>query len=82
MEKIRFDLNWNFKEIVCNIEALKTQIWGIIASFSYFELKEQVLFKRYIKETIYSYNFEKWRCDRLLEYIYGDIEFEVLKKLL
>lgn len=82
MEKIIFNHNWNFSELVSNIEVIKYQIKGIIASFSYYELKDQVKFKKNVRDAIYNFGFVRWRCDKILEYIYDDIDYETLKKLI
>ena len=82
MEEININVNWSFKELVENIEVIKSQVWDIITSFSYFDLKKEVDFKRRLKRTIYSFNFEEWKKDRIIEYIYNDVEFSVLKRLI
>ena len=82
MSEININTNWTFKELVENIEVIKSQIWDIITSFSYFDIKKEVDFKRRLRKTIYSFKFEEWRRDRILEYIYNDVEFDVLKRLI
>lgn len=82
MSEININTNWTFKELVENIEVIKSQIWDIITSFSYFDIKKEVDFKRRLRKTIYSFKFEEWRRDRILEYIYNDVEFDVLRRLL
>lgn len=82
MEEINININWTFKELVDNIEVIKSQVWDIIASFSYFDIKKEVDFKRRLRKTIYSLKFEEWRRDRILEYIYNDVELDVLRRLL
>lgn len=82
MSEININTNWTFKELVENIEVIKSQIWDIITSFSYFDIKKEVDFKRRLRRTIYSFKFEEWRRDRILEYIYNDVEFDVLKRLI
>lgn len=82
MSELNIDTNWTFKELVENIEVIKSQIWDIITSFSYFDIKKEVDFKRRLRKTIYSFKFEEWRRDRILEYIYNDVEFDVLKRLI
>lgn len=81
MEKIFFDENCSFKEIVNEIEAIKSQIEGLFAFFSYFNIKEENKFKYNLKRQIYSLKFEEWRKDKIIEYIYGDVDLETLKKL-
>lgn len=82
MNELFFKKEWTFKETILNIEALKSRIWDIFASFSCDELKQEIMFKKILRDEIYSLNFERWRCDRILEFIYNDIEFEVLQKLI
>ena len=79
---VEFNKDWTYKEVVDNIEALKSQVWGIIASFSCFDLKKEVEFKRKLRDAIYSLNFEIWRRERILEFIYNDIDLDVLKKII
>ena len=52
------DSNWTFKDFVDNIEAVKNHTEGIIASFSCFEIKRQISFKRQLRNKIYSFKFE------------------------
>ena len=73
---------WNFKEVVENIEVIKSKTWDIIASFSSFEIKKQVKFKRQLRNSIYSLNFEEWKKDRIVECIYDYFEVENLKKMI
>ena len=73
---------WNFKDIVENIEVVKSKTWDIIASFSSFEIKKQVNFKRQLRNNIYSLKFEEWKKDRIIECIYGYFEVEKLKEMI
>ena len=73
---------WNFKEVVENIEVVKSQTEGIIASFSSFEIKKQLLFKKQLRDKIYSFNFETWKKDRIIECIYDYFEVKKLKQML
>ena len=82
MSELNINTNWTFKELVENIEVIRSQVWDIIASFSYFDIKKEVDFKRRLRKTIYSFKFEEWRRDRILEYIYNDVEIDVLRRLL
>lgn len=81
MSVIYFNRDWTFKEVVENIEVIKIQVWGVITSFSYGDIKKEIIFKQKLRDHIYSLNFENWKCDRILEYIYNDIDLELLKKL-
>lgn len=82
MEKYLINQNWTFKEVVENIEEIKTHARGIITSFSYFERKQAIIFMKQLRDSIYSLNFEVWRCDRIVEFIYDDIDLETLKNLI
>lgn len=76
-----FDDNWTFKQIIDNIETIKFQVWSFIVFFSNVDLKAVNEFKRRLRNNIYSLKFEVWRCDRILEYIYSDVDLETLKRL-
>lgn len=75
------DSSWTFKDFVDNIEAVKTRTEGIIASFSCFEIKRQISFKRQLRNKIYSFKFEEWKKDRLIECIYNYFDIEELKAM-
>lgn len=79
VEKI--DSNWNFKEAVQNIEAIRVEVRETLASFSYFDKKKSINYKKIIKNKIFSFNFEYWKRERLLEYVYGDFSMDDLLKL-
>lgn len=75
------DLNWNFKEVVNNIEVIKTKTRGIIASFSSFEVKKQLQFKRNLRNTIYSLKIQMWQKERMWEVLNDDFDIKNFKKL-
>lgn len=70
-----------FKEIMLNIEAIKTQYKGVLASFSYKETKERNYYMRLMKLQIYSLRFERWKIDRLWEYMNDYCLLDVLKSI-
>ena len=82
MEEYLINQNWSFKEVVENIEEIKTHARGVITSFSYFERKQAIVFMKKLRDSIYALNFETWRCDRIVEFIYDDIDLETLKNLI
>ena len=73
---------WTFKEVVENIEVVKSQTEGIIASFSSSEIKKQIIFKKHLREKIYSLKFEEWKKDRIIECIYGYFEINKIKQMI
>ena len=75
------DPNSTFKEIVDNIEAIKTHVRDTIASFSSFEIKQQLQFQRELRNQIYALNFELWKRERILETIYDDFPVYKLKSM-
>lgn len=79
MKTIYIDPNSTFKEIVDNIEAIKSQVGDIIAFFSSFEMKQQIAFKQNLRNQIYALNFELWKRERILETIYDDFPIYKLK---
>lgn len=74
--------DWTFKEFIENIEVVKSQTEGIIASFSSYEIKKQIWFKRKLKNKIYSLKFEEWKKDRIIECIYGYFEINKIKQMI
>ena len=81
MSELIVNPNWTFEEAVKNIMALKSQYKEILASFSYYELKDKVIFKRNTRNSFYSMNLKEWEIDKLWEYM-NDCEYlDVLKML-
>ena len=79
--EIYFNPNSSFKEIVDNIEVIKSQVGDIIASFSSFEIKQQLKFKQELRNQIYALNFELWKRERVLEAIYDYFPIYKLKNI-
>lgn len=75
------DPNSTFKEIVDNIEVIKSHIGDTIASFSSFDIKKQLQFQRELRNQIYALNFELWKRERILETIYDDFPIYKLKNM-
>lgn len=75
------DPNSTFREIVDNIEVIKSHVRDTIASFSSFEIKKQLQFQRELRNQIYSLNFELWKRERILETIYDDFPVYKLKRI-
>lgn len=79
---VKLDENWTFKDIKNNIEALKNQYMGLLASFSYFEKKQRNAIIQRSKANIM--NFRKiqiWQRERLWEVLNDDFSIEEFKKL-
>lgn len=81
MRNIYINPDSTFKEIVSNIEEIKSQVGDIIASFSSFEIKEQIEFQRNLRQQIYALKFEIWKKERILEAIYDDFPIYNLKNI-
>lgn len=69
MKNLVVNKNWTFEETVKNIEALKSQYCGILASFSCYEIKDKVNFMRNLRDSFYSMNLKVWEIDKLWEYM-------------
>ena len=46
--KINLDINWNYRELLCNLRAIKEQYWDKVRSFSYYDLHEKVVFMKIV----------------------------------
>lgn len=79
MKEIYVDNNWTFEEAVNNIKTLKTQYEKVLASFSYFEFKKELEFKKNVKRSIYNLKMSEWKKDKLWEYMNGYELFYVIK---
>lgn len=79
MLMIEINPNWNYKQTLKNLRALRLSYDNALCSFSYFQLHERVLFNYEIKNAIYSLNFEEWKKDRIWEYLNHDIDFAILQ---
>lgn len=75
------DPNSTFKEIVDNIEVIKSHVRDTIASFSSFEIRKQLQFQRELRNQIYALNFELWKRERILEAIYDDFPVYKLRNI-
>lgn len=71
-----------FKNFLLNIEAIKSQYWDKIVSFSCLEQKKKLIFIKEFKQYIYSFKIEEWKCDKIYEYFFDDIDLELLKKII
>lgn len=69
MNELYFDPSWTYRQLSLNLKTLRNQYRDILASFSYFQTKEMVAFKRQIKKTIYSYPFQEFLCNFAWEYL-------------
>lgn len=63
---------WNYKESLLFIDAVKRKYEGIMLSFSV--INKNILLRE-IKEDIYSLKFEEWKRDKLWEYLNNDIDY-------
>lgn len=79
MYDLKINPDWTFKDIVNNLETLKLQYEGVLASFYYFDLHEVVDFKRKIRNAIYELNFQEWKKDKIWNYMNGFEFLYVLK---
>lgn len=67
---------WNYKESLYFINAVKRKYEDIMLSFSVFNNNKNTDNSlRKIKKDIYSLKFEEWKRDKLWEYINDDIDY-------
>lgn len=79
MLMIEINPNWNYKQTLANLRALRLSYDNTLRSFSYFNLHDKVLFTYQFKQSIYSLPFETWKKDRIWEYLNHDIAFAILQ---
>ena len=69
MQELYFDPSWSYNELTLNLKTLRVQYREILASFSYFQLKDKVAFERKIKKIIYSYPYQEFLCNFAWNYL-------------
>ena len=82
MKKIIIDSNWNFEQAVYNIRQMKKDIRELCDSFTVFEGKQKEEFQRQLRKDIYNLNLFDWQIEKLIEYIYNDIDDEILDNII
>lgn len=81
MYDLKINPNWTFKDIVNEIKALKLEYEGVLASFSCYEIKDKIKFKRNLRNSFYALGFDEWKKDKLWNYMNGFEFFYVLKRI-
>lgn len=76
--ELKIDQTLNFKNLVIQAKALKTEYEDTLRLFNCFYLKERVNFIRTLRDSIYSLNFEEWKKDRVWDYLNGFMPYEEL----
>lgn len=71
MYNLEINPNWNFKEVVEHLKALKCEYEDILRFFHYYDLHEQVEFKRRTRDAFYALNLEEWEKDKIWDYMNG-----------
>lgn len=74
--------NLTFKEIVNNIQAIKSQYKRVLSLFSCgFEIKNKVKYISNTKTKMYSLSIDTWKIDRLWDYMNDYISYEELLEI-
>ena len=79
--EVYIDPDSTFREIVDNIEVIKSRVGDTIASVSLSGIKNTIKFKQELRKQIYDLKFELWKRDKILEVIYDDFPIYKFKKL-
>lgn len=66
---IEINQNLKYKDILLQIETIKSQYQEILLSFSIFEQDKKILFIKQMKKQIYSLSFDEWRIDKIWNFI-------------
>ena len=82
MQELVIDTKTSFRDIKEQIEALKAQYMGILASFSYFDKRDRLLFIKQTKDKILGLeNVLNWQKEKIWETINNDFTIEEFMKL-
>lgn len=79
--QLNINPNWNFRETVNHLKTLRDDYRRALASFSYFDLHEKVVFLRNTRDNFYALGFEEWRKDKIWDYMNGYEFLYVLKRM-
>lgn len=63
------DPNWTFSQAVSHLRALRDTYEQFLTLFSYFDLHEEVEFKRRTRNAFYSLNIPEWQIDKIWNYM-------------
>lgn len=66
---IEINQKLKYKEILLQIETIKSQYQEVLLSFSIFEQDKKILFIKQMKRQIYSLSFDEWRIDKIWNFI-------------
>lgn len=76
------DTSWALKDVIENIETLKSTYVRSLASFSYFDKKSKLRYMQKIKAEIYNIKTVEWRKNIIWNYINSNECKEPLRYLL
>lgn len=82
MKEIYVNNDWTFEEAVDNVKTLRNKYEEVLASFSYFDLKKEIEFKKNTRNSIYKLNILEWQKDKLWGYINRFEFYYVLKGII
>lgn len=74
--------NWNYNDVVVNIEALKYKYKDILASFSWLKLKDKNKFIYDFKRQIYNLKMREYEQNMIWEYLNDDRQLEEVFSLM
>lgn len=69
MRELYVDENWSFEEAIDNIKTLRTEYEEVLASFSYFDLKKEIEFRKNTRNKFYRLNLQEYYINKLWEYM-------------
>jgi hypothetical protein len=68
--------DWGFKEVIENIETLRSEYNRFLTSFSIFERKKSLKLCRQFKTKLYRLKFDEYKKNLIWKYINDEIEYE------
>lgn len=72
---------WTFGEVVKNIKAIKLQYEDVLLSFSNYQIKKQIEFRKEARDSVYVLDMPEWKKDRLWEYMNDFLDIKVLQEI-
>lgn len=78
---MEIDKNISFKNLVNNLEALRSEYYGSLCLFKCYQIKERSKYRKEIRDLFFSLNIEYWQKERIWDYMNYYEEIDVLQNI-
>ena len=81
---MRINENWNFRELIDNLETLKKEYDEWLVFFLSCQNNSKVInaYRRYVRDRFYSMNLKEWQIDVCWEYMNDYKEYQDIVRII